>query len=135
MVFDINENKIIYKIDNINISCFNLDCLLKISKDLLLIAGKNKISIINTNYYKLIKIIDASGSGDINTTLMLNNNMLLTGDDNKRIIYWKIEDDNLVLISKKENAHNSGIYTLLKIGNDLILSGSQDKKNKKKKKS
>ena len=35
---------------------------------------------------------------------MLNENILLTGDYNKRIIQWKIEGDNLQLISKKENA-------------------------------
>ena len=58
---------------------------------------------------------------------MLNENMLLTGDDNKRIIQWKIEGDNLQLISKKENAHESDINTLSKIGNGLIISGSYDK--------
>ena len=41
--------------------------------------------------------------------------MILTGDDNKRIIQWKIENDNLKLIS------------LSKLGNGLILSGSRDK--------
>ena len=40
---------------------------------------------------------------------------------------WKIVGDNLQLISKKENAHESGIYTLSKIGNSLIISGSGDK--------
>ena len=38
--------------------------------------------------------------------------MILTGDYNKRIIQWKIENDNLKLISKKENAHNDYINTL-----------------------
>ena len=58
---------------------------------------------------------------------MLNENMLLTGDFNKRIIQWKVEGDNLQLISKKENAHEVSINTLLKIGNGLIISGSDDK--------
>ena len=52
--------------------------------------------------------------------------MILTGDYNKRIIQWKIENDNLKLISLKENAHDKWIYTLLKLGNGLILSGSGD---------
>ena len=38
-----------------------------------------------------------------------------------------LKDDNLKLISKKENSHKGKIYTLSKIGNGLILSGSQDK--------
>ena len=53
--------------------------------------------------------------------------MIVTGDFNGRIIQWKIENDNLKLISKKENAHNSIIYTLSKLGNGIILSGSADK--------
>ena len=52
--------------------------------------------------------------------------MILTGDVNKRIIQWKIENDNLKLISKKENAHEDWIYNLSKIGNGLIISGSSD---------
>ena len=52
--------------------------------------------------------------------------MILTGDYNKRIIQWKIENDNLKLISIKENAHDKQIYTLSKLGNGLILSGCAD---------
>ena len=57
---------------------------------------------------------------------MLNKDMILTGDQNKRIIQWKIENDDLKLISIKENAHDEGISTIAKLGNDLILSGSTD---------
>ena len=97
-----------------------------ISKDLLLITGENIISIINVNLYNLINTIQISGSGCIYSTCLLNKDMILTGDDKKRIIQWKIENNNLKLISKKENAHNDSIYTLSKLDNDLILSGSCD---------
>ena len=57
---------------------------------------------------------------------MLNKDMILTVDDNERIIQWKIENDNLKLISIKEIAHYNRIHTLSKLGNGLILSGSDD---------
>ena len=57
---------------------------------------------------------------------MLNKNILFTGDDKGIIREWKIEEDNLILISKKENAHNNWIYTLINIGNGHIASGSRD---------
>ena len=98
-----------------------------ISKDLLLITGKNKISIINVNSYNLIKTINVDNSGWIYAACMLNKDMILTGDVNKRIIQWKIENDNLKFISIKENAHDDKILTLLNLGNGLILSGSADK--------
>ena len=54
---------------------------------------------------------------------MINENQLLTGDGNHKIKQWKIEGDNLILISTKENAHNKEIYTILKIGDNHILTG------------
>ena len=97
-----------------------------ISKDLLLITGENKISIVNINTYNLINIIEVSGSGCIYSACILNDNIILTGDEKGRIIQWKIEDNNLILISKKENAHNDKIFTITKLDNGLILSGSRD---------
>ena len=58
---------------------------------------------------------------------MINKNILLTGDEKGIIIReWKIEEDNLILISKKENAHEGCINILLNIGNGHIASGFDD---------
>ena len=99
------------------------ESLILISKDLLLATGTNKLTIININYRGVQRIIEVSGSDCIYTACLLNENILLTADCNHRIIQWKIEDDNLKLISKKENAHDSGVYTIKKLGNGLIVSG------------
>ena len=58
---------------------------------------------------------------------MLNKNMLLTGDGSNVLRQWKIEGDNLILVSKKEKAHDNDINVLLNIGNGFIASGSSDK--------
>ena len=58
---------------------------------------------------------------------MLNENIILTGDEKSIIREWKIEGDNLILISKKEKAHNNWISSLLNMGNGYIASGSNDK--------
>ena len=58
---------------------------------------------------------------------MLNKNMLLTGDDAEIIRQWKVEEDNLILVSKKEKTHDKDICVLLNIGNGFIASGSDDK--------
>ena len=98
-----------------------------ISKELLFIPGENKISIININEYKLIREIEVSNSGWIRGACMLNGNIIFTGDDKSIIREWKIEGDNLILISKKVKAHkNSKIYILLNMGNGYIASGSKD---------
>ena len=97
-----------------------------IKKDLLFIPGYYQIFIINTDQYKLINEINIQDSGIIFGVCMLNKNMVLTGDNNKTIKQWKIEGNNLILISKKERAHDGLISVLLNLGNGLIASGSYD---------
>ena len=124
--YDFIKRNIIKKLNNICVANCIYDSLLMISEDLLLLAGYNKVSIINVNSYNLIKTINVDNSGWINAVCMLNKDMILTGDYNKRIIQWKIENDNLKLISIKENAHENKINTLSKLGNSFILSCSGD---------
>ena len=95
-----------------------------ISKDFLVIPGYNAISIINVNEYKLVRVIEVLNSSYIKGICKLNQNMLITGDDSKTLRQWKIEDDNLILVSKKENADDGAINILLNLGNGYIASGS-----------
>jgi len=121
--FDLLERKLITRINNINKRNGSYDWFTMISKDLLMITGENKISIINVNLHSLVRTIDVPDSSWINVTCLLNENQLLTVDNNKKIIQWKIEGDNLILISKKENAHEASIGALLKLGDGHILTG------------
>ena len=75
-----------------------------ISKEILFISGENKISLININYYELIREIKVPESGWIYGACMLNKNIILTGEQKSTIREWKIEGDNLILISKKEKS-------------------------------
>ena len=97
-----------------------------ITKDLLIIPGQNKISIINVNQYKLIRVIEVPDSSWICGVCILNKNMILTGDFSKIIRQWKIEGDNLILVSRKEKAHDYDINYLLNLGNGYIASASDD---------
>ena len=74
-----------------------------------------------------MRIIEVPDSSWIHGICMLNKNMLLTGDYKGTIKQWKIENDNLTLISSKENAHDQDINILLNLGDGHIASGSNDK--------
>ena len=52
--------------------------------------------------------------------------MLLNGDWANTIRQWRIEDDNLILFSKKEKAHDNWIKVLFNLGNGHISSCSRD---------
>ena len=97
-----------------------------IKKNLLLVPGRNKISIINTDEYNLVRTIEVPNSDLITGVCLLNKDMLLTGDYSKTIRQWKIEGDNLILMSKKEKAHDDWINVLLNLRNGYIASGSSD---------
>ena len=120
--YNLEERKIINKINNINVSevnCFNI-----IANDLLLINGIYNLYIININNKSLARVIKVPDSGYIIGFCPLNKNYFLTGDSKRKIKQWKIEGDNLKLISTKENAHDTTIWTLLKLGDGHILSGA-----------
>ena len=119
--YDLIEKKVKASISNI----FPYNMIM-ITKDLLLITGKNKISIINVNNYKLIRIINVPGADNISGVCMQNKNIVLTGDNANIIRQWRIEVDNLILVSKKEKAHYDRINVLLNLGNGHIASGSWD---------
>ena len=124
--YDLNKRKIKSSLSNINKIDDWMGLFIMISKDLLLIPGENQISIIDINKYKLIRIIDIPNSDFNYGVCMLNKNILLTGGNSIR--QWRIEGDNLILISTKENAHDKNIYVLINIGNGNIASGSSDNK-------
>ena len=102
----------------------NSFCMIR--KDLLLIGGINMIYIINVNKYKQINQIEIPNGGWIYGTCMLNHNIIITGDSNGSLIKWKIEEDNLIEIYKKENAHDNSIYIILNLNNEHIVTGSDD---------
>jgi len=124
--YDFNHKIIKSSLNKINKRNDCRQLFIMINKDLLLIPGENKISIINVNKYNIVRIIDVNGSGWICGASLLNENILLTGDWNEIIRQWKIEGDNLILISQKEKVHNDDISYLIKIGNDKFASSSDD---------
>ena len=125
--YDLLEKKVKASLSNISRYNGQRESFIMIAKDLLLIPGQSKISIINTNQYSLVRIIEISGSSWIFGICFLNTNMILTGDYSENKKQWKIEGDNLILVSKKEEAHNSDINFILNLGNGYIASGSDDR--------
>ena len=121
--FDLLERKTTTVLSNINKRIGTYDWFILMTKNLLLITGENILTIINVDSHSVVRAINVTNSSWINAACLLTNNMLLTVDNNKNIIQWKIEGDNLVMISRKEKASENCIGTILKIGNGLIITG------------
>ena len=124
--FDIYERKIKQTISNISKRNDFIQKIYMITKDLLFIGGESKISIVNVNQYNIVRVIDTHGSSMINCICMLNQNVLLTGDQTNIIRQWRIEGDNLILISKGKKIHKYAVYSLVNLGDGHIASCSGD---------
>ena len=111
--FDLSERKIKTSISNISIYDSCRLKLIMINEELLLIPGFSKISIINVNHYRLVRVIDVDGSGSIAAVCLLNKNILITGD-------------NLIPAYKKENSHDEIINVIIILGNGHFASCSDD---------
>ena len=123
--YDLNNRKIKKTIwglsDGVSNSTFNM-----ITKNLLIFGGKNEIYIIDINKYKIVKKIDSPHSNYNVGFCMINEKMFLTGDYLGTIRQWIIEGGNIRLISKKENAHDSKILTLVKVRKRNLASCSYE---------
>ena len=110
-------------ITNIDFNIYNLQGFVMISKELLFIPGVNKISIININEYNIIRIITLPNLNIIVGACLLNENLLLTGDNKGILKKWKIVGNNLFLISQNSNIHkDKKIFYLINIGEVNIVS-------------
>ena len=121
--FELNSRKL-KEIISINRDiCWQDFLLCMMNERCLCVGGANKITLIDVYQKSIIKEIEDKG---VHRCLYkLNDNILLTGKDSGDITQWKISQNNLTLISKKEKAHQSKIYQLIRF-NHYIASCSED---------
>ena len=122
--YDFIKKKTNKTMSNITVTAFN--SLLMLTKELLLICRYNKITIMNVYTYNIVRSIDVPDSDWISSVIRFNKDQIVTADENKRIILWKIEGDNLRMITKNDKAHDGCIFSLTKLPNGTILSGGLD---------
>jgi len=122
--FDLIKRKIKSSISKISKRNSTDEWFIMISENLLAIPGESKITIIDVVQHEIKRTINVKDSSWLFGSCMLRKNMLITGGRDYSIRQWKIEGDNLVLISKREKAHNGDINFLLNLGNGHIASGS-----------
>lgn len=122
--FDFLERKSKASISNISKRNYTDEWFNMLNENFLAIPGENKITIINVKIYKIARIIEITGSSWILGNCRINENILFTGDRKLAIRQWKIEGDNLILISKKDYAHDGDINTLINLRNGHLASGS-----------
>ena len=112
-IIDINRN--------ISFDRGNLLCMM--NERCLCVGGQDKITLIDVDYKYIVSEIKDKGIH--NSFINLNNNILLIGKDNGDLTQWKIDENNLTYISKKEKANYFGIIKIIRF-NNFIISCSKD---------
>ena len=101
---------------------FNLLCMM--NERCLCVGGRGKITLIDVYNKNIIREIEETG---VHFCLYkLNDNILLIGKDNGDITQWKINENNLTFVCKKEKAHQDYINEIITF-NNLVVSCSSDK--------
>ena len=122
--FELNSRKL-KEIININRDIHwtpsKLFCM--INERCLCVGGADKITLIDVYNKNIIREVQDNGAHIC--LLKLNDNILLTGKNNHDITQWKINENNLTFISKKEKAHQGTIREIIRF-NNLIISCSDD---------
>ena len=96
-------------------------------------CSSNGIYIINTDNYQKIAQIHKNLKAVYSIIELMNGNILIGCQDENNmysIIEYKYENNNLIKLFSKDNAHTSTIYSLIEMNDGIIISGSSDKKIK-----
>jgi len=124
--YDLKSRK---KIDSASVTtCYNglSDFLYKLSETYLLVGASNSILIFDINQHRQIREIKQDNSSCFTSFLKIDEYTLLSSDCTGKIRQWIIDDDNLILKSTKENAHNGQIRMIRKNQDGLIITCSDD---------
>ena len=128
--WDIKNNfKEIKTLNNIETCYWN--SMSMINDNILLIGGYSfGIYIINTDNYQIMSQAHKNIKY-INSIIELKNRNILIGcyDENNKysLIEYKYENNNLIKILSKDNAHSNNINGLIEMGDGMIVSCSEDK--------
>ena len=102
-----------------------------INDNILLIGGYSSggIYIINTDNYQIISQVHKNIKYVSSIIELMNGNILIgCYDENNKhsLIEYKYENNDLIKILSKDNAHSSNIYGLIEMNDGMIISCSQD---------
>jgi len=120
--YNLNNSKNVISIHNNDICGWNNN-MLKYG-NYLFIGGKNKILYVNHKTKIIEKIIAILNF--IYTLYLVNDNMIIIGDNKGNISQLEIKNSNLKIISEKKRAHNKEIHGFLALNNGDLLSCSTD---------
>ena len=129
--WDIKNNfNEIKTLNNIETCYWNSMCM--INDNILLIGGYSSggIYIINTDNYQMISQVHKNIKYVYSIIELMNGNILIgCCDENNKysLIEYKYENNDLIKILSKDNAHSSYIWGLIEMNDGMIISCSDDK--------
>ena len=118
--YDLKSDEKIKILSNLNLKISYLCRIIKLNNNEIIIAGFDKIYLINVNNYLILNEIYCENSNCC--ILKFSNNLFFIGNLKGEIIQYKIENKKIVKKLSKKNSNKCSIYSMT-ILNDVIISG------------
>ena len=123
--YDLNKNEKIKTLNNLNLFITYVgDRTIKLNNDEVVVAGNEKIYLIDINNYFILHEINCETYNYC--ILKLSDNLFLTGDVNGNINQYKIEKKQLIKESSKYKSHTNKIWTMAILYDMIITAGNSN---------
>ena len=117
--YNLNKNEKITTLNNLNL-CINSLCrIIKLNNDQIVVAGYNKIYLIDINNYVILNEINSNRNDSI---LKISHDLFLIGEEDGTISQFRVKNKQINKESNIEEAHDNSIWSIIYL-NDMIISG------------
>ena len=117
--YDLNSDEKIKTLNNLNLKISYLNRTIKLNNNEIVVAGFNKIYLIDCNKYSILNEIFCD---TICCVLKFSNNLFFTGNSKGEIVQYKIENKKIGKKLSKKNSNKSSIYSMTVL-NDFVITG------------
>ena len=117
--YNLNKNEKITTLNNLNL-CINSLCrIIKLNNDQIVVAGYNKIYLVDINNYVILNEINSNRNDSI---IKISHDLFLIGEENGTISQFRVKNKQINKESYIKEAHDNSIWSIIYL-NDMIISG------------
>ena len=117
--YNLKKSEKITTLNNLNLSINSLCRIIKLNNDQIVVAGYNKIYLVDINNYVILNEINSNRNDSI---IKISHDLFLIGEENGTISQFRVKNKQINKESYIKEAHDNSIWSIIYL-NDMIISG------------
>ena len=117
--YNLKKSEKITTLNNLNLSINSLCRIIKLNNDQIVVAGYNKIYLVDINNYVILNKINSNRNDSI---IKISHDLFLIGEENGTISQFRVKNKQINKESYIKEAHDNSIWSIIYL-NDMIISG------------